>query len=99
MPKVPCDLIVAPPERMRKLERNRPSERKSCLLAVASAAEPGVAAVAEAAVAVGTTESAAVESGMKAQAVVGPEKRETEVSEVPEVAAAVVVAAGQWDIR
>jgi hypothetical protein len=63
-------------------------------LAVASAAELGVAAASEAAVAVGMTESAAAEFAMRAQAVVGPEKRETEVSEVPEVAAA-VVAAGQ----
>lgn len=61
-------------------------------MVVASAAEPEVVAVAEVAAAVGTTESAAVELGMKAQAAAGPEKRETEVSEAPEVAVAVVVA-------
>jgi hypothetical protein len=93
MPKSACGVIVVALEMMRNLERNQPSERMSCPLVVVSAVELEVAAVAEAAAVVGTTGSVAAGLGMMVQAVVDPEKRETEVSEEPEVVAAVVVAA------
>ena len=59
---------------------------------MAFAAGQVVAAVAEVAVVAGTTESAAAELGMRAQSAAGPEKRETEVTEAPEVVVAVVAA-------
>lgn len=80
------------------LERSRPSETRSSPLTVASVVGPEVVAVAEVAEAAGMTESAAAGLGTRAQAAVGPEKRETEALEaLGEVAAAVV--AGRQDIR
>jgi len=65
--------------------------RRSYPSAVASAVGLAVAAVAEAAAAAGMTGSAAVGLGARAQVVAGPEKRETEVSEVRWGVAAAVV--------